>query len=185
MLRSRFALFSTVDLRYPSSFVVSNTWYMYVYSCRVSFLSHEKSVRCIKSSYTSTNRVTISQRETGCAGRLADHARTFRTMPAGRPAGDRRVGWGNQSVQSEQSMQPVIPADPFSGSKASILLAGKCRREGCVSKRHFAAPGVARRVVGGDIIAREEPRGWEGESSEGEISRQSESNRERERERVR
>lgn len=48
--------------------------------------------------------------------------------------------------------------DPL-GAKASIPLAGKCRREGCVSKRHFAASGVARRFGGGDVIAREEPRG--------------------------
>jgi len=40
----------------------------------------------------------------------------------------------------------------------SIPSAGKCRREGCVSKRHFAAPGVARRIGGGGIIARTEPR---------------------------
>jgi hypothetical protein len=64
-----------------------------------------------------------------------------------------------QSVQSAQSMQPVISADLLSELKASIPLAGKCRREGCVSKRHFAAPGVARHIGSGDIIVREELRG--------------------------
>ncbi|KYN18468.1 hypothetical protein ALC57_09148 [Trachymyrmex cornetzi] len=42
--------------------------------------------------------------------------------------------------------------DPLLESGASILLAGKCRREGCVSKRHFAAPGVARRICGGEVL---------------------------------
>lgn len=72
-------------------------------------------------------------------------------------------------------------ADPLPGPGASIPLAGKCRREGCVSKRHFAAPGVARRTGGGDIIAREEPKGEKREAARGEISRQSERKREIER----
>lgn len=74
----------------------------------------------------------------------------------------------------------MISADLLFELKTSISLAGKYRREGCVSKRHFAAPGVARLVGSGDIIVREELRG--SETVGDEISRQSERKREIERE---
>lgn len=82
------------------------------------------------------------------------------------PAVDRRPA-REQSVQSAQSMQPVISwrLDPL-GAKASIPLAGKCRREGCVSKRHFAASGVARRFGSGDVIERDGEGVREGERGE-------------------
>lgn len=91
----------------------------------------------------------------GCAGRSADHARAFRTFD--------RPEIGDPCERAVSAVSAVNAAgdfaDPLPGPGASIPLAGKCRREGCVSKRHFAAPGVARRIGGGDIIAREEPRG--------------------------
>lgn len=79
-------------------------------------------------------------------------------LPADRRDRRRRAAGVSQCSQRSQCSTVI----PF-GTKASIPLAGKCRREGCVSKRHFAAPGVVRRVGGGDIIAREEPRERESE----------------------
>jgi len=71
-----------------------------------------------------------------------------------------RLEIGERAVSAVRAVNAAGDSrGPFlGGPKASSLLAGKCRRKGCVSKRHFAASGVARRVVGGDIIAREEPR---------------------------
>lgn len=90
----------------------------------------------------------------GMRGPIGRSCASFLKVPAGR-----RSASCTRAVSAVSAVNAAGDSVDPHGAKASIPLAGKCRREGCVSKRHFAASGVARRFGGGDVIAREEPRG--------------------------